>query len=116
MIHMKRGYLLFSVIILLILFGYYSIKIVQNHIFHSNIDKLKYLEIQSLIHLKKYEIIIYSKNDKNAILNYTINDQRFQSSIKSCDFANENNTTTEKYCVVIKAKNEPIRIYKEFTK
>ncbi len=51
----KRGFLLLSVIILLVTFSYLSISIIQNQTFSSQIDKLKYLEIQAKIHIGTIE-------------------------------------------------------------
>lgn len=116
MIHHKKGFLILSVIFLMFAFSYYSIQIVQNQTFSSQIDTLKYLEIQAKIHLKKYENYIQYTNEESLILNYKIDDDRFVYTVKSEHNLDENSSETTSYHITIKAKDEPITLYKKIIK
>jgi hypothetical protein len=94
---MKKSFGLLSVLILLIIFSFLSINIIQNQNFSSQIDRLKYLQLQALI---------YMKNIKNNI-SYNPNDKRFKIKITSEDI---NNTAT-KYNIYISNEENHISLY-----
>jgi ribonuclease HIII len=66
---MIRSFALLSTIVLVVIFSYLSINIIQNKSYNNQINKEKYLEIQGQIHLK--QII------KNINHNPNIQDDRF---------------------------------------
>ena len=107
----KRGFLLLSVIILLVTFSYLSISIIQNQTFSSQIDKLKYLEIQAKIHMGKIEKYINETNNELEILNYKLNDERFDLKIKSEQ--RDTNSSQITYHITVKSKDEPVTLYKK---
>jgi hypothetical protein len=96
---LKKAFSLLTVLIVVILFSFLSIKIVQNQTFSSNIDKLKYLELQGKIHLKDIEDFLQN----NSIENYTLNDTRYE-----LDYTINGN----KIHIYLNAKNAPVRLYK----
>ncbi len=99
-----KGFILISSLFLLLLFSYLSISTIQNQTYSSKIDKLKYFELQALIHIK------YIKDQllKNTpIEDIDINDTRY--SINIVKYIQENSI---KYDIYIKHKTEHISIYK----
>ena len=97
---MKKGFGLLSVLVLLIIFSFLSINIIQNNNFSSNIDKLKYLHLQANIHIvniKKY-IINHTNSDIN---NFILNDNRFDLRIDSEDI-----NSSKKYHIHLKTVDE----------
>jgi len=96
-----KAFGLISVLVLLVVFSYTSIFIIQNKTFSSNINKLKYLEIQAKIYL-------YNIQNSNDIKNYILNDDKFLLDIQEEDY----NSTNFLYYITIKAKNEPLRLCK----
>jgi type II secretory pathway pseudopilin PulG len=98
---LKQSFSLLTVLIVVVLFSFLSIKIVQNQTFSSQIDKLKYLEIQAKIHLLQIEEFI--KND--SIENFILNDNRFE-----LNYSKDGNTTH----IYLNAKDEHLNFYKIF--
>jgi hypothetical protein len=101
----KRGFAIITTIFLVLLFSLFSYKIVENNIFSSNLNKLKYLHLQANYHLeyiKNYIII----NNETQIDNFILNDDRYQLKIVK---KNENND--EVYYISLKtADDTPIRL------
>lgn len=112
----KRGFLLLSVIVLLVTFSYFSIQILQNQTFSFQIDKLKYLEIQGKIHMDKVETYIKKTNNELEILSYHIADERFDFKIESEHLEDANGSQIINYHITIKAKDEPVTLCKEIIK
>ena len=112
MTHPKKGYLILSVLILLIAFSYLSIQIIQNQTFSTQVDKLKYLEIQAKIHIVKIEKYI-SLNTKEDIESFKLNDSRFLLNISIEEL---NATESSRYHIYLKSKDEPVALYKMVTK
>jgi len=110
----KRGFLLLSVIILMVTFSYLSISIIQNQTFSSQIDKLKYLAIQAKIHMDKVENFIDKTNNELEILNYKLGDERFDLKIKSEQ--QDTNSSQITYHITVKSKDEPVTLYKKIIK
>ena len=52
----KKAYALLSALILIVIFSYLSIKIVQNNYFANKINHLKYIELQAKIYLKREDL------------------------------------------------------------
>ena len=79
---MKRSFALLTTILLVILFSFISIRIVETNLFSSNLNKLKYLHLQATIHIDV--IIEYIKTHTNEeIIEYknSWNDERFSINI-----------------------------------
>jgi type II secretory pathway pseudopilin PulG len=98
---LKQSFSLLTVLIVVVLFSFLSIKIVQNQTFSSQIDKLKYLEIQAKIHLLQIQEFI--KND--SIENFILNDKRFE-----LNYSKDDNKTH----IYLNAKDEHLNFYKIF--
>ncbi|VAY88054.1 hypothetical protein MNB_ARC-1_756 [hydrothermal vent metagenome] len=97
---MKKSFALFITIILVTLFATLSISIVETKTISTNIDTLKYLYLQSNMHLhyiKKY----IQTHTKQEIKDFKLNDQRFTTNIILED---ENNKTI--YYIYIKTKDD----------
>ena len=79
---MKRSFALLTTILLVILFSFISIRIVETNLLSSNLNKLKYLHLQATIHIDT--IIEYIKIHTNEeIIEYqnSWNDERFSINI-----------------------------------
>ena len=100
---MKKSFALVITLTFLIVLSLYMVNIVENKTLFSNINKLKYLHLQSKIHLKYIKEYILTHND-NDIEDFNLNDERFNLYI---DKIEQNNTKS--YYISLKAKNEPIR-------
>ena len=106
----KKSFILFTTMILLIVFAKYSLVIVENNVFSSNLNKLKYLHLQAKIHIRNIKSQLIN-NDYN-ISKITFNDVRFDFKVIKKD---ENNQI--KYYITIKTKDEsPIRLVNIVTK
>ena len=106
---LKKSFSLFITIILVMLFSTLSISILETKVISTNIDKLKYLNIQANIHLKYVKEYI-NTHTNDEILELNLNDNRFDLNINSF---NENNIT--KYHIYIKTVDKtPISIYLMF--
>ena len=102
---MKKGFALFTTIFLVMLFSLFSYKIVENNIFSSNLNKLKYLHLQANIHLKYIKKYISSHNS-NQIDNLILEDNRYMLNIVRKD---ENSTSV--YYIELKTLDDtPIRL------
>lgn len=111
----KRGFLLLSVIILVVTFSYLSISIIQNQTFSSQIDKLKYLEIQEKIHFDNIKQYIDKTNTESLILAYKLNDTRFDLIIKS-EHSEDLNNSKITYHITIQSKDEHVTFYQTIIK
>ncbi len=102
----KKSFSLFITIILVMIFAALSISIVETKVTSSNIDKLKYLNLQANIHLEYVKEYI-STHTTDEVLSLNLDDSRFDLSISSFE---ENNIS--KYHIYIKTIDEtPISIY-----
>ena len=107
----KKGFGLISALVLLVIFSFLSINIIQNQNYSSKIDTLKYLKLQSKIYMYNVKEFI-RKNNYKQISNYKLNDNRFLLEIKKEDL---NNST--KYHIYIKTNNDiPISTYENIIK
>lgn len=104
----KKSFALFTTIILVTLFSILSISIMQTHTLSSNINKLKYLNLQANIHMKYIQNFIKT-HTKNEIEQLKINDARFSIIINSIS---SNNKTI--YNVQIETIDDTnIRLFKQ---
>lgn len=103
---MKSGFALLITIGLLTLFAILSISIVETKNMSNSIDRLKYLHLQAIIHMKNIKQFII-ENNKSDIEEYQLKDERFELSISSIV---ENNQT--KYDISIQTIDSSyIRLY-----
>lgn len=98
----KKSFALLTVLIVVVLFSFLSIKIVQNQTFSSKVNKLKYLELQGQLHLLKIKEFI----KKDSIVNFVLNDERY-----SLKYMIDGNKTH----IYLNSKDEPIKFYKVFS-
>jgi len=107
----SQGFALFITILLVGSLFLLSYSIVQSNLFQSNLNKLKYMNLQANIHLdyvKKY----ISEHDDLEIKNLSLEDNRFDLKIS----AKEENAK-QVYYVVIEAKESiPIRLSQKIIK
>ena len=88
-----------------------SYAILENNIFQSNLNKLKYMNLQAQIHYDYVENYI-GDHTHEEILELGLNDNRFDLNIT---FTIENNKIT--YYIIIDAKDDlPIRLSKKIIK
>lgn len=76
----KKAFALLITIILLTLFSFLSISIIENQTISSNIDKLKYLHLQSQVHMKYIKDYIKT-HSKDEIKLLKLEDSRFNLEI-----------------------------------
>ncbi|MEA3513780.1 MAG: hypothetical protein U9R37_09285 [Campylobacterota bacterium] len=106
---LKKSFALISTIFLVVLFSFFSLSILENDVFSSNLNKLKYLHIQANIHMNFVKEFV--KNNNNIdIDSFMLDDERFNLNIY-----NEINTTI--YHISISTKDEtPIRLSQKVIK
>jgi len=101
----KKSFALFITIFMVVLFGLLSYKIVENNIFSSNLNKLKYLHLQANIHLQNIKEYI-SLHNTQEIEDFKLNDDRYILKIVP---KNENSTTV--YYISLETLGDtPIRL------
>jgi len=79
---LKKSFALLTTILLVILFSFVSIRMVETNLMGSNLNKLKYLHLQAIIHIDT--IIKYIKTHNEVeIIEYQNewNDEQFSMSI-----------------------------------
>ncbi len=101
---MKRSFVLLVTLGFITLLMLYMINIIENKTILSNIIKLKYLNIQTKIYIKKIKEYILDHNDQE-IQAFKLNDNRFNLNIAKID------TNSTKYFIEINSKNNTIRRY-----
>ena len=84
--NLKKSFALLTTIILLVLFGFISISLVETNLLSSNVNKLKYLHLQANIHIDTISDYIKNHNDLE-IDEYKNNwqDERFSINITNKD-------------------------------
>ena len=108
---LKRSFALFITIILIAILFMLSYSIVQSNIFQSNLNKLKYMNLQAKIHYEYIKKYIQEHSDEE-IKKLQLTDNRFELKISS---TTENNTII--YYVIIEAKDDiPIRLSQKIIK
>lgn len=101
---LKRGFALFSTLMFIGVLFFYTYSISQSNIFQSNLNKLKYMNLQVTIHfdyVKKF-IMTHSEEEINTL---SLEDERFLLNINASHI---DGTTT--YYVVIEAIDGDIPI------
>lgn len=83
----KKSFVLISTMILLVTLSIFSFELIQNNIISSNLNKLKYLELQAQVYMVKLEEFISTSTD-TQIENFVLNDNRFKVKIVKKDEVN----------------------------
>ena len=96
----KKSFGLITTIILVVIFSFISIIIVQNKIFSNRIDKLKYLELQANIYMLNIKQYIKT-HTVSEIKNYTLSDKRYNLKIKE-----DTNSSINKFHIYISTKDQ----------
>jgi hypothetical protein len=107
----KRGFALVFTIFLVIITALLSYRIVENNIFFSNLNKLKYLHFQANIFMDKLKVYIET-HTTSQILAYTLTDPRFDLEI----IKKEENGTIVYYAVIQTIDDSPIRLSEKIIK
>ena len=96
----SKSFILFTSLLILVLFSFLSINIIQNKSYSSKINTLKYLELQAEIHLKyiKQQLKVGVKSTE-----INIHDSRFRLEIIKLD--------DKKYNIYISHIKEHISLY-----
>ena len=83
---MKKSFALLTTLLLVILFSFLSIRLVETNLLSSNLNKLKYLHLQATIYFNSTkEYITTHNNSEIADFLNDWNDNRFSVSITSDD-------------------------------
>lgn len=77
---LKKSFVLLITMFMVILFGIYSLTILENNTFSDNLNKLKYLHLQASVHLEYINQFV-KKSTPDEISNFQLNDDRFKTSI-----------------------------------
>jgi hypothetical protein len=105
MTNRKPAFVLLITMVLVILFSFYSLTILENNRFGSELNRLKYMHLQALIHIDYINKFILSSNDEE-IFRLTLDDNRYKSNIVKIM---ENNSSVY-YITVSTNDNTPIRL------
>jgi len=97
----KKSFALLTTILLVILFSFVSLRIVETNLLSSNLNKLKYLHLQATIHFDDIKEYIKNHND-SEITNYlnNWNDNRFVVNLHNDD------TNSSIYYLSIKSSDD----------
>ena len=108
----KSAYALLITMFLVVLFGIFSLSIIQNNTFSQNLNKLKYLHIQAKIYMDNIIVYINNSSDED-ISNFNLNDNRYKTKIvKKID---EHNITN--YHISIQTVDDtPVRLSQSIVK
>ncbi len=108
----KPAYALLITMFLVVLFGIFSLSIIQNNTFSQNLNKLKYLHLQAKIYMDN--IIVYINNSTEEDINsFNLNDDRYE--VKIIKKVDEDNLT--KYYITIETVDDtPVRLSQDHQK
>jgi len=101
----KKSFALFITIFLVVLFSLFSYKIMENNVFSSSLNKLKYLHIQANIHLEYIKNYISTHNEAE-INSFNLDDDRYILNIVKKD----TNSTVSYYIGLKTSDDTPIRL------
>jgi hypothetical protein len=110
--NLKKSFALLTTIILVMLFSFISIRLIETNLLSSNLNKLKYLHLQANIYIDRMSKYIISHNDLE-IYEYKNNwqDERFSINI----IKDENNDSI--YYISIKTSdNSHVRLSQKIIK
>ena len=98
----KNGFAMITTLLLVVMFSYLSINIIQTNNIGQNLNILKYLHLQAKIHLDS--LLALSKEDLQKIANGDdikkyIDDSRYNMSVST----DQNRT---KYCIVVETADQ----------
>ena len=108
----KPAYALLITMFLVVLFGIFSLSIIENNTFSQNLNKLKYLHLQAKIYMDSIIVYINNSSDED-INNFNLNDDRYE--VKILKKVDEDNLT--KYYITIQTVDDtPLRFFQEAMK
>jgi hypothetical protein len=109
---LKKSFALLTTIILVMLFSFISIRIVETNLLSSNLNKLKYLHLQANIHIDSISKYIKNHNDLE-IKEYKNNwqDERF-----SINITNDENNDSIYYTSIKTSDNSHVRLSQKIIK
>jgi len=105
----KKSFILFTTMMLVVVFGIYSLTIVENNLFLSNLVKLKYLTLQANIYLNDITNRLITNNYQTDLV---LDDNRFELRIDS--IIDQNSTIY--YIIINTTDDTPIRVVKKLQK
>jgi len=109
---MKRSYILLSTLLFVVIFSIFSINMAETNLYSSNLNKLKYLYLQTNIHMKNIKLFIKTHNH-TQIINLKLDDKRYNLRITFVILKKDNIL----YNVFIKTKDDtPISLYDTINK
>lgn len=107
----RQGFALIFSIFLVVIVSFLSYRIVENNIFSSNLNKLKYLHFQANIFMDSLKRYIET-HSSSQILSYGLDDPRFKLEIIQKD-----EDAREVYYVMIESSDgSPIRLSEKIIK
>lgn len=83
----KKSFALITTMLLIVVLGISSVEFIQNNIFSTNLNKLKYLHLQAQIYMSEIKKFI-STSTEDDINNFILNDNRFTLKIIKIDDIN----------------------------
>ena len=109
---MKKSFALLTTILLVIVFSFISIRIVETNLLSSNLNKLKYLHLQATIYMD-YLIDYIPTHTEIEILNLPtmLNDERFVIKITKDD-----SNSSVYYTSIETSENSHIRLSQKIIK
>ncbi|MEA3315751.1 MAG: hypothetical protein U9Q30_07855 [Campylobacterota bacterium] len=106
----RKSFALITTMILIVILGTFSLQLIQNNIFVTNLNKLKYLELQAQIYMRDIKDFISTSTDIE-ISNFILNDNRFKVKIIKIDDIN-----SSIYYFTIESLENDIKINNKFIK
>ena len=109
---LKKSFALLTTIVLVILFSFVSVRMVETNLLSSNLNKLKYLHLQATIHLADIKEYIKNNNDTEIIdFKNSWNDDRF-----SIDIIQDDTNSSIYYTSIETIDNSHIRLSQKIIK
>lgn len=109
---LKKSFALLTTIVLVILFSFVSVRMVETNLLSSNLNKLKYLHLQATIHLADIKEYIKNNNDTEIIdFKNSWNDDQF-----SIDIIQDDTNSSIYYTSIETIDNSHIRLSQKIIK
>jgi len=110
--NVKKSFVLLTTILLVVLFSFLSIAIVEKDLFRTNMNRLKYLHLQANIHIDTINTFVKTHNNFE-ILEYqnNWNDTRF-----SINIVNDEKNSSVYYTSIETVNNSHIRLSQKIIK
>ncbi|MGB5867833.1 MAG: hypothetical protein WBG69_08205 [Arcobacteraceae bacterium] len=109
---MKKSFALLTTLLLVFLISIVSIRLIENDLLSSNLNKLKYLHLQATIYIDNAAIFIKEHNNFEIDEYKTsLNDERFQLQI-----INDENNSSIYYVTIETTNNSHVRLSQKIIK